>query len=209
MENFKLIEKYFNKLSVEQLEKYSKLSHLYSEWNNKINVISRKDMVNFNERHLLHSLSIAKFIQFKAGTKIMDVGTGGGFPGLPLAIMFPETEFLLVDSVGKKLKVINDIAEQLELNNIKTLHSRAEQVEESFDFIVSRAVAKLPEFLNWMKDKIRKQSKHSLKNGILYLKGGDIKEELNSLKWKYSVFDLSTEFSEEFFQTKKLVHIYK
>jgi 16S rRNA (guanine527-N7)-methyltransferase len=209
MENFELIEKYFNKLPGDQSEKYAKLFHLYSEWNNKINVISRKDMVNFNERHLLHSLSIAKFIQFKAGTKIMDVGTGGGFPGLPLAIMFPETEFLLVDSVGKKLKVINDIAEQLEISNVKTLHSRAEQVEESFDFIVSRAVARLPEFLNWMKDKIRKQSKHSLKNGILYLKGGDIKEELNSLKRKYSVFDLSTEFSEEYFQTKKLVHIYK
>ncbi|MFT5215891.1 MAG: 16S rRNA (guanine527-N7)-methyltransferase [Glaciecola sp.] len=201
-----LIQKYFSSLSDTQKEQFSKLFDLYSDWNAKINVVSRKDIDELYLRHVLHSLGIAKVLQFKDGTNIMDVGTGGGFPGIPLAILYPECHFHLVDSVNKKLKVINAVAEDLGLTNIKTSHKRAEDIDERFDFIVSRAVTAMPSFVGWVKNKVNKKSKNKLKNGILYLKGGDLTEELKDFP-KATIYSLTDFFEEDFFETKKLVHL--
>jgi len=202
-----LITKYFPDLSKKQIEKFAQLEELYLEWNSRINVISRKDMEHFYERHVLHSLGIAKVMQFQPGAYVMDVGTGGGFPGIPLAIMFPETEFLLVDSIGKKIKVVQEVAAAADIRNVKAIQSRAEEVKQKFDFVVSRAVTTLPDFVKWVEKTIKKESKHSLPNGILYLKGGDLETELSPLRRKYQVFSLSDYFEEAFFETKKVVHV--
>lgn len=201
-----LVLKYFPNLTEEQIEQFEKLYDLYLEWNSKINVISRKDIDELYLRHVLHSLAIAKVIQFKDGTKIMDVGTGGGFPGVPLAIMFPECSFHLVDSINKKLKVINAVSEALNLTNITTTHSRVEAIDDHYDFIVSRAVTAMPSFVDWVKNKVLKKSQHDLKNGILYLKGGDLTEELKDFP-KATLYNLSDYFEEDFFETKKVVHL--
>ena len=204
METIKL---YFPDLSSVQIEQFSKLAELYSFWNQQINVISRKDTENFYERHVLHSLGIAKVLNFKNGTKIMDVGTGGGFPGIPLAILFPECEFILVDSIGKKIKVVNEVAAALGLSNVHGIHERAEKVEGTFDFIVSRAVTQMPEFIGWVKNKISKTSKNVIPNGILYLKGGDLSEEMKTVKQWRKEYNLKEYFEGEFFETKKVVYV--
>lgn len=201
-----LILKYFPNLSEVQKEQFSKLYDLYSDWNAKINVVSRKDIDELYLRHVLHSLGIAKVIQFKDGTSIMDVGTGGGFPGIPLAILHPECKFHLVDSINKKLKVVDAVTEELGLTNVKTSHKRAEEINETFDFIVSRAVTAMPSFVGWVKNKVSKKSKNDLKNGILYLKGGDLTEELQNYP-KATLYNLTDYFEEDFFDTKKVVHL--
>ena len=197
-----IISRYFKELSLEQIEQFSKLGDLYKTWNSQINVISRKDIDELYLRHILHSLGIAKVQQFKPGSNILDVGTGGGFPGVPLAIMFPESNFYLVDSIGKKIKVVKAVAEALDLKNIKTEHERAEKVKGTFDFIVSRAVTNMDDFVKWTRKKVAKKQQHTLKNGILYLKGGDLSEELQNFP-KTKLFDLTDFFDEEFFETKK------
>jgi len=202
-----LITKYFPDLSNEQLEKFRQLEELYLEWNSKINVISRKDMEHFYERHVLHSLGIAKVIQFTPGAQVLDVGTGGGFPGIPLAIVFPETKFLLVDSIGKKIKVVQEIAEAAGIKNVEAVKARAEEVKGKFDFVVSRAVTTLPDFIKWVEGKIKRESRNTMQNGILYLKGGDLDVELAPVKNKCQVYNLSDYFEEEFFETKKVVHV--
>ncbi len=202
-----LILSYFPELTSKQIEQFSKLQELYVHWNEQINVISRKDTENFYERHVLHSLGIAKVIQFKKGTKIMDVGTGGGFPGIPLAILFPDCDFLLVDSIGKKIKVVNEVAHELELKNVTGIHERAEKVEGTFDFVVSRAVTQMPEFITWVKNKVSKTSKNSIPNGILYLKGGDLSEEMKTVKQWSKEYKLKDFFEGEFFETKKVVYV--
>lgn len=201
-----LILKYFPDLTEIQKEQFSKLNNLYSDWNSKINVVSRKDIDELYLRHVLHSLGIAKVVQFKDGTTIMDVGTGGGFPGIPLAILYPECKFHLVDSINKKLKVVDAVAESLGLANVKTSHKRAEDIDKTFDFIVSRAVTAMPSFVGWVKHKINKKCNHELKNGILYLKGGDLTEELQNFP-KATLYNLSDYFEEDFFETKKVVHL--
>jgi len=201
-----LILKYYPNLTETQKNQFSKLQELYKDWNLKINVVSRKDIDELYLRHVLHSLGIAKVMQFKTGAKVMDVGTGGGFPGIPLAILFPETTFHLVDSIGKKIKVVNEVIERLGLYNVKTTHGRVEEVKDTYDFIVSRAVAQMETFVRWTKGKIAKKQNHDLKNGILYLKGGDLSEELQ----KYTtatIYDLPNYFEESFFETKKVVHL--
>jgi 16S rRNA (guanine527-N7)-methyltransferase len=202
-----LIHKYFPDLTAEQLEKFRLIESLYMEWNSRINVISRKDMEHFYERHVLHSLGIVKVQPFLPGSVILDVGTGGGFPGIPLAIMFPETEFLLIDSIGKKIKVVNEIAKATGLLNVEARQLRAEEVTKKFDFVVSRAVTTLPDFLVWVENNLKKESRHDLKNGVLYLKGGDLETELDAIKEKYSIYNLSDYFEEAFFETKKVVHV--
>jgi 16S rRNA (guanine527-N7)-methyltransferase len=204
---FDQIKSYFPELTSKQIDQFSRLEDLYIHWNEQINVISRKDTENFYERHVLHSLGIAKVIQFKKGTKIMDVGTGGGFPGIPLAILFPDCDFLLVDSIGKKIKVVNEVANSLGLKNVKGIHERAEKVEGTFDFIISRAVTQMPEFIGWVKNKISKTSNNSLPNGILYLKGGDLKEEMRSVKQWNKEYELKNYFEGEFFETKKVIYV--
>ena len=201
-----IIHKYFKNLSEKQTEQFSKLQDLYQDWNLKINVVSRKDIDELYLRHVLHSLGIAKVMQFKAGAKVMDVGTGGGFPGIPLAILYPETQFHLVDSIGKKIKVVNEVVAGLGLENVKTTHGRVEEVKDTYDFIVSRAVAQMETFVRWNKGKIAKKQNHDLKNGILYLKGGDLSEELK-LYTSATIYDLPDYFEEEFFETKKVVHL--
>jgi len=201
-----IIQKYFTNLSDVQIEQFSKLQDLYKDWNLKINVVSRKDIDELYLRHVLHSLGIAKVMQFKAGAKVMDVGTGGGFPGIPLAILFPEVQFHLVDSIGKKIKVVNEVVAGLGLTNVKTTHGRVEEVNDTYDFIVSRAVAQMETFVRWTKGKITKKQNHDLKNGILYLKGGDLSEELK-LYTSATVYDLPNYFDEPFFETKKVVHL--
>ncbi|AJR03604.1 16S rRNA (guanine(527)-N(7))-methyltransferase RsmG [Siansivirga zeaxanthinifaciens] len=201
-----LILKYFNNLTQDQIDKFTKLEALYQDWNLKINVVSRKDIDELYLRHVLHSLAIAKLIQFKDGSEIMDVGTGGGFPGIPLAIMFPNCSFHLVDSIAKKLKVVDEVVEGLGLSNVKTTHTRVEEVNETYDFIVSRAVAAMPTFVHWVKGKIAKEQKHDLKNGIIYLKGGDLGEELQDYKTA-KIYNLTDYYSEDFFETKKIVHL--
>ena len=177
-----LILKYFTNLSEAQLEKFNILADVYKDWNTKINVVSRKDVDEIYLRHVLHSLAIGKFIQFKAGAQIIDVGTGGGFPGIPLAILFPEVKFTLVDSIAKKIKVVNEVTSALSLTNIKAINDRVENTQGQYDFIVSRAVAAMPTFVHWTRGKIAKSSQHKIRNGIIYLKGGDLSEELKPYK---------------------------
>ncbi len=203
-----VVEKYFPELSGNQRKQYGALFDLYMLWNDKINVISRKDIEQLYERHVLHSLAIAKIIDFVPGTLVLDVGTGGGFPGIPLAIFFPEVNFYLVDSIAKKIKVVNAVSEAVGLKNLKASHQRVQQVKEKYDFIVSRAVTNLPDFLNWTKGKKLPESKNKLQNGIIYLKGGDFNEELLKVNKKVTVFTISDFFEEAFFETKKVVHIY-
>jgi len=205
--SIELILKYFPELSGQQIQQFSKLPQLYEEWNAKINVVSRKDIELLMERHVLHSLGIAKITSFSPGSSILDVGTGGGFPGIPLAILFPECNFLLVDSIGKKIKVVQEVASALELKNVRALHERAEKINEKFDFIVSRAVTEFSEFYNWIKNKIAKQNNNEFENGILYLKGGDLTEELKQFRNRTLIFELSNHFEEEFFETKKVVYM--
>lgn len=202
-----LITKYFSNLTEDQKLKFDRLFGLYELWNEQINVISRKDLDSFYERHVLHSLGIAKVINFVPGTKILDIGTGGGFPGIPLAIMFPEVSFTLVDSIGKKIKVVNEVAKALCLNNVVGIHERAEKIKDKFDFVVSRAVTAMPQFLPWVNGKFLKENKNEFKNGILYLKGGDLTEEMSSVKYPITYFELPNYFSEEFFETKKVVYL--
>jgi len=202
-----LIQKYFKDLSKEQIAQFDQLYDLYSFWNAQINVISRKDIEELYERHILHSLGIAKFCRFKAGEKVLDVGTGGGFPGIPLAILFPETQFHLVDSIGKKIKVVAEVAAALGLTNVKASHLRAEQVTDKYDFVVSRAVTRLIDFYPWVKGKFNKDSKNAIANGILYLKGGELAEEIKESNLKAELYPLSAYFEEEFFETKYVVYI--
>lgn len=200
------ILKQFPDLSDSQIEQFRKLEHLYHDWNAKINVISRKDIDELYTKHVLHSLAIAKIQKFEPGTYVLDVGTGGGFPGIPLAILFPETRFYLIDVILKKIKVVQAVAEALELRNVKAEQLRAENVKGDFDFIVSRAVTNMPDFVSWVKGKTKKQNKHGLANGILYLKGGDLAEELKDFP-KATQYDIAEFFTDEFFETKKVVHL--
>lgn len=201
-----LIVKYFPNLTDQQIIKFQQLEALYKDWNLKINVVSRKDIDELYLRHVLHSLGIAKVIQFKDGSNILDVGTGGGFPGIPLAILFPNCNFHLVDSIAKKLKVVDEVVEGLGLTNVKITHSRVEDIDEMFDFIVSRAVAIMPTFVYWVKGKIAKEQNNDLKNGILYLKGGDLNEELQDYKTAV-VYNLNDFYTEDFYETKKVVYL--
>ena len=201
-----LIHKYFKNLSENQIQQFEKLQGLYQDWNLKINVVSRKDIDELYLRHVLHSLAIAKVVQFKPGAKILDVGTGGGFPGIPLAILFPETQFHLVDSIGNKIKVVNEVVAGLGLENVKTTNGRAEELKDTYDFIVSRAVAQMETFVRWTKGRISKKQNHDLKNGILYLKGGDLSEELK-LYTSATIYEIPNYFEEDFYETKKVVHL--
>ena len=202
-----IIRKYFTDLTDQQVDYFNRLGPLYKEWNSKINVISRKDIEQLYERHILHSLSIAKIIQFQPGTSVLDVGTGGGFPGIPLAILFPETSFLLVDSIAKKITVVNEVAAALKLQNVKAEHLRVEEVKQKFDFVVSRAVTAFPKFVALVRTKVASQSMNGLPNGILYLKGGDFEEEISPFRPQVRVYDLHNYFEEEFFETKRLIHL--
>ena len=200
------ITTHFPRLTEKQLEQFAMLEGLYKDWNAKINVISRKDIDELYTRHVLHSLGIAKVMGFEPGASVMDVGTGGGFPGIPLAVLFPETEFYLIDVIAKKIKVVQEVSNALGLENVKAAQKRAETVDGEFDFIVSRAVTNMPDFVKWVKDKVKKKQNHALKNGILYLKGGDLTEELQDFP-KATEYNLSDYFKDEFFQTKKVVHL--
>lgn len=202
-----IILKYFPDLNEEQKSQFAKLEGLYNEWNEKINVISRKDMESLYEKHILHSLGIAKIMPFSAGTKVLDIGTGGGFPGIPLAILFPEAEFTLIDSIGKKIKVVEAVAEGIGLKNVTTIHGRAEKLKDKYHFVVSRAVTQMPVFLRWLKGKFEKEQINEKHNGVLYLKGGDLAEELAGLRCE--IFQLKEHFEEEFFDTKKVVYLSK
>jgi 16S rRNA (guanine527-N7)-methyltransferase len=202
----KEIIKHFPDLTETQLYQFEKIADLYKDWNQKINVVSRKDIDEIYVRHVLHSLAIAKIQPFLPQTQILDVGTGGGFPGIPLAILFPECQFTLVDSIGKKIKVVNEVVEGLQLTNVTTINERVEQVNQQFDFIVSRAVAAMPTFTHWVKGKISSTSKHDRRNGILYLKGGNLAEELASYTTA-EIFNLEELFNDSFFETKKLVYL--
>lgn len=202
-----IITKYFSKLDELQIARFGQLEPLYAEWNAQINLISRKDFDGFYERHVLHSLAIAKLIKFTPGTKVLDVGTGGGFPGIPLAIMFPEVQFHLVDSIGKKIKVVNAVIESLELKNATAQQIRAEELKDKYDFVVSRAVTRLPEFVPWVQKNISAKQINPMPNGILYLKGGEIYAELKPFKRSVFVKNLSDYFDEEYFETKKVVHL--
>ncbi len=202
----KLLLKYFPELTEVQQSQFAQLQELYTDWNLKINVVSRKDIEELYLRHVLHSLGIVKVQTFLPGSKILDVGTGGGFPGVPLAIMFPEVQFHLVDSIGKKIKVVNEVVTGLELQNVKTTNARVESVSGKYDFIVSRAVAQMETFVHWVNAKIAKKSLHERKNGILYLKGGDLTEELKVYK-NAAIFPLSDYFEEDFYETKSVVYL--
>lgn len=205
--NAALIKKYFPEITEQQEAQFDQLLPLYNEWNEKINVVSRKDIENLMLHHVLHSLAIAKFLPFRPGTEVLDVGTGGGFPGIPLAILFPETQFLLVDSIGKKIKVVEGVAEALGLSNVQAKHMRAEDVDQDFEFIISRAVTRLTPFYYWVKNKISPNHFHSQRNGLLLLKGGELTEEIAELGKKAKVTDLTSYFKEDFFETKKLVYV--
>ncbi len=204
--NANLVFKYFPNLSEIQQNRFLQLEDLYKDWNEKINVVSRKDIDELYLRHVLHSLGIAKIQQFKPNISVLDVGTGGGFPGIPLAILYPEVNFTLVDSIGKKIKVVDEVVSGLGLENVSTINDRVEAVKGQFDFIVSRAVAAMPTFVHWVKGKIKKESLHERRNGILYLKGGDLEEELKGYKTA-QIFDLPDYFEEDFFETKKMVYL--
>ena len=202
-----LIIKYFPEISETQKSQFEKLETVYKDWNEKINVISRKDIDEFYERHVLHSLGIAKIMEFADGTKVLDIGTGGGFPGIPLAILFPNVEFTLVDSIGKKITVVKAVAEELGLKNVQAYHERAEKIKDKFHFVVSRAVTQMPVFLRWLKGKFEKEQFNPKHNGVLYLKGGDLGKELAGIKCE--IYNLKDHFSEEFFDTKKVVYLSK
>ena len=202
-----IILKYFPELTERQREQLAALLPLYEEWNSQINVISRKDMEHFYEHHVLHSLAIAKVICFAPMTEILDVGTGGGFPGVPLAIMFPEARFTLIDSIGKKIKVVSDVIERVGLTNVKAMQIRAEALDGEYDFVVSRAVTTLGEFVPWVKKKISKTQYNPLRNGILYLKGGDLTNELFPFRHKVKTWDISEWFDGEWFETKKVIYL--
>jgi len=207
MTDISILLKYFSDLTQRQQEQFAQLQPLFEHWNAQINVISRKDIELLYERHILHSLGIAKVMSFKPKTKIMDVGCGGGFPGIPLAILFPESNFYLVDSIGKKIKVVNEISEAIGLKNLRAEHKRAEEVKEKFEFVISRAVTEFPAFYRWMQNKFTKTQFNDLPNGILYLKGGDLEEEFKNFKKRVIFYDLKDHFSEEFFETKKVVYL--
>lgn len=202
-----IILKYFPELSPEQKDKFTKLKPIYEEWNEKINVISRKDMEHFYEKHVLHSLGIAKVMEFKPGTKVLDIGTGGGFPGIPLAILFPQTHFHLVDSIGKKITVVKDVAKQLKLSNVEAQQTRAEDLVRRYDFIISRAVTRFANFLPWVKGKFKREDFNEFQNGIFLLKGGDVDEEMEERQLSYVSYHLDDYFTEEFFETKKVVYV--
>ena len=202
-----ILTKYFPDLTDQQMDQFGRLGTLYEEWNAQINVISRKDIEQLYERHVLHSLAIAKVIQFKPRTTVLDVGTGGGFPGIPLAILFPETSFMLIDSIGKKIKVVNEVASALGLTNVTAEHIRVEEIKQKFDFVVSRAVTAFPRFVSMVQTKVASQSKNDLPNGILYLKGGDFDEEIEPFRKQIQVYELQSFFQEEFFETKRLIHM--
>ncbi len=202
-----LIEKYFPNLSVLQKEQFAQLKPLYEEWNAQINVISRKDVDSLYERHILHSLSIAKFISFKNGTKLMDLGCGGGFPGIPLAILFPEVSFTMIDSIGKKIKVVQEITNAIGLQNVQAHHMRAEKVEDTFDFVITRAVAPMMDLVKWTRKKFSKTNKHEIENGVIALKGGDLSAELASWGNRKTLVSLTSYFEEAFFETKQIIHV--
>ena len=201
------ILKYFPNLTPEQITRFEKMDRIYRDWNGKINLISRKDIDSLYEKHILHSLAIAKIIDFRPGTKILDVGTGGGFPGIPLAILFPDSQFVLIDSIGKKIKVVMAVAEELELKNVTSIHGRAEEVKEEFDFVISRAVTSFPVFVGLVKKNITRKSINALPNGIIYLKGGDFQDELKDFKRNVEVTEIANFFNEPFFETKKVVYL--
>lgn len=203
-----LIKKYFPELTAVQISQFEAMKGLYEEWNAAINVISRKDMEHLYERHILHALGIAKVIRFAPGTTILDVGTGGGFPGIPLAVLFPEANFHLIDSIGKKIKVVKAVTEALSLANVTSAQIRVEDVPEKFDFVVSRAVTAMPEFLYWVRKNITKRRLNPLHNGVLYLKGGDLTDELNRTPAKHQIYHLSRYFGEPYFETKSVVHLW-
>jgi len=202
-----IIEKYFPNLNSLQKEQFTQLKPLYEEWNAQINVISRKDLDRLYERHILHSLSIAKFISFTKDSRLMDLGCGGGFPGIPLAILFPQVSFTLIDSIGKKIKVVNEISNAIGLQNMEAYHMRAEEVKGSFDFVITRAVAPMVDLVKWTRKKYSKPCNHEFDNGIIALKGGDLTTELASWGARKTIVSLSTYFEEEFFETKKIVHV--
>lgn len=207
MDSSQLIEAHFPDLTPIQKKQFEQLKSVYAHWNAQINVISRKDLDEFYTRHVLHSLAIAKVMEFLPESQVLDVGTGGGFPGIPLAILFPETQFHLVDSIGKKIKVVKEVALELGIENVKATHARAEQIEGKFDFVVSRAVTAMPAFLPWIDGKIKSKSHHPLKNGLLYLKGGDLTEEMATVKQPTTYYTIPTYFSDPFFETKKVVYL--
>jgi len=207
LQNASIIFQYFPDITEKQQKQFGQLGPLYKEWNDKINVVSRKDIENIYTNHVLHSLGIAKVVSFKPGTLVLDVGTGGGFPGIPLAILFPETNFHLVDSIGKKITVVKEVSVALGLKNVRAEQVRAEEVRGKYDFIVSRAVTRMKEFYGWVNNKTKSDSINSLDNGILYLKGGDLDEEMNELKQPYSIYNLADYFKEEFFETKRVVYV--
>ncbi len=200
-----IIEKYFPNITLKQRNQFLHLEKQYIYWNNRINVISRKSIHNFYTHHILHSLSISKLIKLKANTSILDVGTGGGFPGIPLAILFPEVNFILVDSIGKKIKVVKDIIKKSKLSNVQAINTRAEHIEEKFDFIISRAVTNMTDFRKIIKGKIKDDNKNLMNNGIFYLKGGDLSEELRNIP--YEEYNISDYFQEDFFKTKKIIYV--
>ncbi|MBL7899770.1 MAG: 16S rRNA (guanine(527)-N(7))-methyltransferase RsmG [Crocinitomicaceae bacterium] len=207
MKKVDLIFNYFPNLTSVQKDQFTALFDLYKFWNDQINVVSRKDFDEFYERHVLHSLAIAKVIQFTPGSDILDIGTGGGFPGIPLAILFPEVNFLLADSIGKKIKVVNEVSAAVGLKNVKGVHIRAEQIDKKFDFIISRAVTQMNEFLPWVKGKFKTKQQNGYPNGIFYLKGGDLTEELKDVRQYMEIINLSDFFKEDFFETKKVVYL--
>jgi 16S rRNA (guanine527-N7)-methyltransferase len=207
MQGAEIIYRYFPELSTSQKKQFAVLGVLYAEWNEKINVVSRKDIEQLYTRHVLHSLGIAKVQPFLPGSRVLDVGTGGGFPGIPLAILFPKTQFTLVDSIGKKITVVKNVAEALGLDNVEAHPVRAEKIKGKFDFVVSRAVTRMAAFHEWVKDKAATDSKHPLYNGILYLKGGDLGEEMGEARLNYALYDLDKYFDDPFFETKKVVYV--
>lgn len=202
-----LLEKYFKNLNTRQQQQFGELSELYEFWNHRINVISRRDISRLYERHVLSSLSVGKAIRFKSGTKVLDVGTGGGFPGIPLAIMFPETDFVLLDSTEKKIRVVSAIAGELELNNVKTIQVRAELYSKKFDFVVSRALTTFPEFVALVNNNLHTKNMNELSNGIFYLTGGDINKDVKSFSTNFRIFNLKDFFEEPFFETKKIIYL--